>query len=99
MSATRIDRFYGEAARSVYASVAVVQLPQHVVQDAAVAVVEPLVRRVDPHGRLELVVARLDRDGLGALLEIGDAVLLTAVEPERVGRLAVRELQRQDAHA
>src|SRR5919109_5214283 len=44
------------------------QLAQHVVQDPAVAVVEPLLRRVDPDPGLELdrlaiLRRRLDREG------------------------------------
>ena len=77
------------------------QLAQHERQDAAVLVVLDLLRRVDAHARRELlVVRRCTRDLLGlAALDAGDRELLLAGQPERLGVLAVGELQRQHAHA
>src|SRR5690606_6772277 len=80
---------------------------QHVLEDAAVAVVVGLSRRVDTHDRVELddrlagrrVLARLRRDvhrlggdALVQLLEALDREHLGAVEAERVGRLTLGEL-------
>src|SRR5918999_1195581 len=51
------------------------QRAQHVLHDPAVAVVARLAGGVDPHGRVELHVARLDlhRAGRAALVQLGDA--------------------------
>src|SRR6185503_10421994 len=86
------------------------QPPQHVLQDAAVAVVLGLVGRVDAYARVELdrlaVVApgahAHGASGLeGAAVELGDLDVerLVAGEAERLRALALRELERQDAHA
>src|SRR3954454_19786842 len=80
------------------------QRPQHVLEDPAVAEVLGLLRRVDPHARLELDVAGAhvhrarELAGVERLGEAGDRELLLAGEPERLGALAVGELQRHDAH-
>src|SRR5215208_7661170 len=76
------------------------QVTQHEVKDAVVPVVEPLVRRVDAHARLEVLALRgrhLDRPR--AFLQRSEVEGLLAREPERLRRLAVRELKRQDPHA
>src|SRR5699024_11099356 len=85
------------------------ELTQHVLQDAAVAVVVGLTGCVDADHTVEvdagaIVLRRRDLDsGRGrALVELRDAFDgegLGAVEPERLSRLAGGELQRQDAHA
>src|SRR3954463_5237971 len=69
------------------------QLAQHVVEDPAVAVVLPLIGRVDPDGRLEGRVARGDLELLRALLERRERELLVALQPERLDRLPARELE------
>src|SRR5690606_37328442 len=81
------------------------QAPQHVLQDAAVAVVVGLTRGVDAYDRVELhagVGGDLHRAGGGAVVQLGhagDGEGLLAGQAEGVGRVALRELQRQDAHA
>src|SRR5690606_19455318 len=81
------------------------QLAQHVLQDAAVAVVVGLTGGVDPDHGVELdagVGGHLDGGGDAALVELGHAGdgegLLTG-EAQRVGRPPLGELQRQHAHA
>src|SRR5215218_973864 len=75
------------------------ELAQHELQDAAVLEVVALLGRVDAHLGGELRVARLDRDLLGvAAVEAADRDLLLAREAQRLRRLALGELQRQDAH-
>src|SRR5689334_11311353 len=82
------------------------KLPQHVLEDPAVAEVQRLLGRVDPHPAGELLVARLDGDLARRALAVvdrlgdpGDGELLLAGQPERLGVLALGELQRQHAHA
>src|SRR4051794_113809 len=82
------------------------KLAQHEVEDAAVAVVEPLVGGIDPYSRLELdrialgLAVRLggDLQLAGAILQRGEVEGLLAAQPERLDRLALRELERQYAH-
>src|SRR5208282_2674266 len=81
------------------------ELPQDVLQDAAVPVVLALLRRVDAQARLE----RLRGSTLGScrdrhlagipLAESRDVEYLAAGEPERRHVLTGQELQRCDAHA
>src|SRR5690606_32118062 len=88
--------------------------PQHVLQDAAVAVVVRLTGRVDTHRgverdgllalRRELAGLRRDLHGLRGdalveLLKTLDRHDLGAVQAERLPALTRRELQRNDAHA
>src|SRR5690606_14240284 len=81
------------------------ELAEHVVQDAAVHVVLLLLRRVDPHARVErrLLAVRLrrgDADPVDAVAaEPFDIEDLGAVESEALRVLAVEELQRQHAHS
>src|SRR5215211_649068 len=76
------------------------QLAQHEVEDAVVAVVEPLVRRVDAHACVEFDALRgTDPQRPRALLERREVEGLLARQAERLRRLAVWELERQDAHA
>ena len=84
-------------------------LPEHVLQDAAVAVVVGLARGVDADDGVELddrAVAPWSPSpctvrGVRALAErrdTRDVERLGAVQAERVGALAVGELQRQHTH-
>src|SRR5262245_27224341 len=86
------------------------QPPQHVLQDAAVAVVLGLVGRVDADlgvelDRLAVGAPGADLDGAAGLerfaVELGDLDVegLVAGEAEALRALALRELERQDAHA
>src|SRR5215207_528391 len=92
------------AMRRTRASGARAQVPQHPVQDAAVLEVGDLVRGVDPDLRLEGDLIRAvavggDLDGLRlAVLEIAHVEGLLAGQAERLDRLALRELEWQDAH-
>ena len=64
------------------------------------AEVPPLVRGVDAHARVELDAGRrADPQRRRPLLERCEVERLLAGEAERLDRLAVRELQRQHAHA
>src|SRR4029450_9620278 len=70
------------------------QVPQDVVKDAVVPVVEPFVGCVDADARLEVLTpGRADLERLGALLERLQVERLLAVDPERLRRLAVGELE------
>src|SRR5690606_20323724 len=86
------------------------QLPEHVLEDAAVAVVLGLLGRVDAHERAELGRAAVLLPGPhrhAARLALGperrldtlDLVELTAREPQRLRALARLELERQHPHA
>src|SRR5687768_13372318 len=87
------------------------QLAEHVMKNAAVLVVEDLLRRIDPHARHELdarVVAatRAHRDAAVAarslehcLFDALDVEGLFAGDPEAVGVVAGAELQGEDSHA
>src|SRR5690606_35387872 len=81
------------------------QLAQHVLQDAAVAVVVGLTGGVDAHHSVELdpgVGADLGGRGDAALVQLGhagDGVGLLAGQAEGVRGLPLGELQRQHAHA
>src|SRR5579859_3083638 len=82
-------------------------LPQHVLQDAAVAEVFELVERVDPAEQLDLVdlaVGAMDAASelaarLQALRHAEDVVALGAIELEALPRHTLFELQRQHTHA
>src|SRR3954447_12394605 len=87
------------------------QVAQYAVQYAAVPVVGDFVRGVEAHPSLEFdgiaaVTRRLHLDAPGTfgirghgLVEALDVEDLLAGEPERLGTLAVWELERQHAHA
>src|SRR4051794_3391286 len=85
-------------------SSAVQHLPEHELQDAAVAVVVRLTGRVDPDHRVELDAAvRGDLDGARGVAVVqrgdpGDREGLGAGQAERLRVLSLRELQRQHAH-
>src|ERR671914_606181 len=75
------------------------QPAQNEVEDPSVTVVAPLVRRVDPHPRLELhPVRRAHLQSSRPLLERREVERLLGGQPERLHRLALRELQWQHAH-
>src|SRR5581483_3363233 len=68
-------------------------------EDATVAKVLALARRVESHARAELDLVRPHRHlARLAVLDAGDRIGLATGQAERVGALAVRELQRQHAH-
>src|SRR3954462_5698894 len=81
---------------------------EHVLQDAAVAVVVGLARGVDPDDRVDLLLRAVGRRGIDvhrardlAVVERGDAgdvERLLADQAERLGVLALRVLQREHAH-
>ena len=78
------------------------ELPQHVLQDPAVTEIALLLGRVDPHGHRELLVVGAHRQLAGNLVGIGqtgDRERLLARQTQRLGRVAVLELQWKDAHA
>src|ERR1700722_6362189 len=78
------------------------QLPEDELEDPAVAEVALFLRRVDPDGDLELLVIGPDGPLPRDLLDIGepgDVERLVARQSERLGGLAVIELERQHAHA
>jgi hypothetical protein len=80
------------------------QRPQHVLHDAAVAVVVGLTWSVDTHHRVKVDVTsgHLDRVRRTTLTELGDprdVESLLSGEPERFGGLTLWELQRQHTHA
>src|SRR5689334_12264870 len=81
------------------------ELPQHVLQDPSVAVVLPLLRRIDSHAHAELpgrTVGPCCRDGdlrRIAAAQADDVEHLTAGEAERADVLPRQELQRRHAHA
>src|SRR4051812_21891496 len=96
---TGSSRSLSQRGTAPFFSVAVQQLTQHELEDSPMAVVQPLVRGIDAHARLEFLVARLDLERLGAVLEGVEVERLLARQTQRLGVLAVRELQRQDPHA
>src|SRR4051794_33954479 len=81
------------------------QAAQHVLHDAAVAVVVRLTGGVDADDRVELdtgVGGDLDRARRGAvvqLLDTGEGEGLLAGQTEGLGGRTLRELERQNAHA
>src|SRR5690606_3472988 len=86
---------------------AVAELAQHVLQDAAVSIVVELDRRIDPGHHLEalrlaVLAARDDLERLADREVAGDAadvVRLLTRQAERLHVLPLEELQRQHAHA
>src|SRR5690348_6179281 len=101
---TRTDRVRRLGRPRTSSASALEQVPQDVLHDAAVAVVVRLTGGVDADHRVEGDVARGDLDGLrgAALVELGDATDgegLLAGQAERLGSLALGELERDDAHA
>src|SRR5512133_1041608 len=79
------------------------QRPQHVLHDAAVAVVVGLTWSVDTHHRVEADVAsghidRLRGTALSELCDPREVESLLSGEPERLGGLTLWELQRQHTH-
>src|SRR5664279_1857315 len=82
------------------------ELPQHISQDAAVAVVIDLVRRIEPDGGRErrllaLRVRRRDRELLlrrEVLRDARDGESLLARQPEALCVLPGLVLEREDAH-
>src|SRR5215210_3619323 len=82
---------------------ALAQVAQHVGHDPAVAEVAGLARGVDAYDGVELGVVglhlhRLRRLPVVELGDTGDRERLLAGEPERLGALALGELQREHAH-
>src|SRR5713101_6600103 len=83
------------------------QLPQHVLQDAAVLEVVELVQRIDAANHWNALEAAVGGDDLGdhalARLDLAvqpaDGHLLVATQPERLPGRALLEAQRQHAHA
>src|SRR5436190_18019901 len=78
------------------------QRAENVGQDPAVAVVRRLTGSVDAHLRGELPAVRADGDlarDVRRVGKAGDLEGLLAGQPERLPRLTVAVLQRQDAHA
>ena len=77
------------------------QLPQHVLEDAAVVEVPLLLRRVDPHRGLELRVVGLDRDLRGISSPSARPAIVKRswpVSPSDSALSPVGELERQHAH-
>src|SRR4051812_32157150 len=81
------------------------ELAQDVREDPAVADVLPLARRVEPDARLErdrgaaAIRRRGDRHLTSlAILDTGDRERLAPAQPERLARLALRVLKREDPH-
>src|SRR5258706_2905734 len=85
------------------------QLPQHILQNAAVSVVERLLRRIDPDQRVELdcsflaLGSNLHRapcsEAFHHVADTADLEHFLARQPERLRVLAREELQRQNSHA
>src|SRR5690606_11946786 len=82
------------------------ELPQHIVEDAAVHIIFDLVRCIDAAERVERegrAVGARNIDGYGlARLEVrdaGDREDIVARQTQRLARLAVLELQREHPHA
>src|ERR1700709_992799 len=98
----------GILARRASLLVGLQHVAQHEVQDAAVAVVIRLAGGVDADHGVELDrgavllcgldLDRLRRPSLVQLLDAGDVERLGAVEFQRRSGLALRKLQRDDAH-
>src|SRR5205085_11007218 len=75
------------------------ETPQDERENATVAKVLPLARRVEADPRLELRLVRPHRHLAGlAVLDAGDGELLATGQAERRRILPVEELERQDAH-
>src|SRR5262249_36738696 len=73
--------------------------PQDGLEDAAVAEVRALARRVEADARAELLFVRAHGDLVGiAALEPCDREHLAAGQPERLAVLARHELERRDPH-
>src|SRR5437588_8758630 len=78
------------------------QLPEHELEDPAVAEVAFLIRSVDPDGHRELAIVGPDgqaaRERIGAG-ETGDGEPLAPGQRQRVNALALVKLERQDSHS
>src|SRR5918999_4388550 len=85
--------------RSWCRSASATQLTEHEVEDAAQAVVAPLVGRVDSHPCLELhAIRRAHGERAGTVLERRQVERFLSHQPQGLHRLPFGELQRQHAH-
>src|SRR5271163_4677443 len=87
------------------------QLPQYILQDSTILVIEDLLRGIDANRSLEVLLAAIghgcfDRKyaaigelGVEQVAETGEVVNLFAGEAQACGGFSFNELQRQNAHS